>query len=94
MSALMLDRNLLRLRPRADVRAVARTVTLTALRRLDGERKGLVVRALSSWERTSRRWISGRPSQGLSWWRRTFAGRTYEGQISRRRSARAYLPRT
>ena len=54
MSALMLDRNLLRSRPRADVRAVARTVTLTALRRLDGERKGLVVRFLAEARLVSR----------------------------------------
>jgi uncharacterized protein YjbI with pentapeptide repeats len=46
MSGFMLDRELLRSRARADVRAVARTVTLTALRRLNGERKGLVVRFL------------------------------------------------
>jgi uncharacterized protein YjbI with pentapeptide repeats len=46
MSGLMLDRHLLRSRPDADVRAVARTVTLTALRRVDAERRGLMVRFL------------------------------------------------
>lgn len=47
MSDLILDRNLLRSQPVSDVRAVARTVTLTTLRRLDGERKGVVVRFLA-----------------------------------------------
>jgi uncharacterized protein YjbI with pentapeptide repeats len=47
MSALMLDRNLLRSRRGTNVRAVARTLTLTALRRVDGERRGLVVRFLN-----------------------------------------------
>jgi uncharacterized protein YjbI with pentapeptide repeats len=47
MSELMLDRDLLRSAPGADVRAVARTVTLTVLRRVDGERRGLVVRFLA-----------------------------------------------
>ena len=46
MSDLILDRKLLRSRPGDDVRAVARTVTLTTVRRLDGERKGVVVRFL------------------------------------------------
>ena len=46
MSGLMLDRSLLQSRPGDDVRAVARTVTLTVLRRVDGERRGLVVRFL------------------------------------------------
>jgi hypothetical protein len=45
MSGLMLDRNL-RSQPGADVRAVARTITVTVLRRLDGERKASVVRFL------------------------------------------------
>jgi uncharacterized protein YjbI with pentapeptide repeats len=43
MSNLMLDRNLLKSPPESDVRAVARTLTLTTLRRLDGARKGEVV---------------------------------------------------
>jgi uncharacterized protein YjbI with pentapeptide repeats len=50
MSELMLDRNLLqsRLAGRgADVQAVARTITLTTVRRLDGERKGVVLRFLA-----------------------------------------------
>ena len=46
MSGFMLDRDLLRSRPGTDLRAVARTVTLTTLRRLNGERKGLLVRFL------------------------------------------------
>src|SRR4051812_6319196 len=40
MSGLMLDRRLLTSKPSDAVRAVARTVTLATLRRLDGERKG------------------------------------------------------
>jgi Pentapeptide repeats (8 copies) len=47
MSELMLNDNLLQSRPGADVRNVARTATLTAVRRLDGSRKGLVVRFLA-----------------------------------------------
>lgn len=47
MSDLMLDRRLLRSKPGADVRRVARTATLTAVRRLDGPRRGLVVRFLA-----------------------------------------------
>jgi uncharacterized protein YjbI with pentapeptide repeats len=46
MSGLMLDRKLLRSRRGDDVRAVARTLTLTTVRRLDGERKAAVVRFL------------------------------------------------
>jgi uncharacterized protein YjbI with pentapeptide repeats len=46
MSGLMLDKKLLTSKRNDAVRAVARTVTLTALRRLDGERKGAVVRFL------------------------------------------------
>ena len=46
MSTLMLDRNLIRSRPGSNVRAVARTLTLTTVRRLDGEGRGLVVRFL------------------------------------------------
>ncbi|MCA1697451.1 MAG: pentapeptide repeat-containing protein [Actinobacteria bacterium] len=46
MSELMLDRGLLRSARGADVRSVARTATLTAVRRLDGARRGLVVRFL------------------------------------------------
>ena len=46
MSGLMLHERLLTSRPGDGVRAVARTVTLTALRRLDGERKAAVVRFL------------------------------------------------
>jgi uncharacterized protein YjbI with pentapeptide repeats len=47
MSDLMLERQLLRSRPGADVRNVARTATLTAVRRLDGARRGLVVQFLA-----------------------------------------------
>jgi hypothetical protein len=47
MSDLMLDRKLLRSRPRDDVRAVARTLTLTTVRRVDGERRGVAVRFLA-----------------------------------------------
>ena len=48
MSRLMLHENLLTSKREDDpVRAVARTVTLTALRRLDGERRSEVVRFLS-----------------------------------------------
>jgi uncharacterized protein YjbI with pentapeptide repeats len=56
MSGLMLDRELLQTKRRSNVRAVARTITLTTLRRLDGERKGLVVqflreaRLIESWD--------------------------------------------
>lgn len=46
MSDLMLHSRLLRSKPGADVRNVARTATLTAVRRLDGSRKGLVVQFL------------------------------------------------
>ncbi len=46
MSSLMLHEKLLTSKPGDGVRAVARTVTLTALRRLDGERKAEVVRFL------------------------------------------------
>src|SRR4051794_2304552 len=44
MSDLMLNRNLLSSKPADAVRSVARTVTLTTLRRFDGARKGEVVR--------------------------------------------------
>lgn len=47
ISNLMLDRNLLRSQQRSEVRIVGRTLTLTALRQLDGERKGLIVRFLA-----------------------------------------------
>jgi uncharacterized protein YjbI with pentapeptide repeats len=47
MSDLILDRNLRRSRLGDNVQAVARTATLTALRRVDGERKGVVVRFLN-----------------------------------------------
>jgi uncharacterized protein YjbI with pentapeptide repeats len=47
MSDLMLIHRLLRPHPRVDVREVARTATLTAARRLDGPRRGLVVRFLA-----------------------------------------------
>lgn len=47
MSDLMLDRRLLRSKVGADVRNVARTATLTAVRRLDGPRRGLVVEFLA-----------------------------------------------
>lgn len=46
MSELMLNKKLLSSNEGDAVRSVARTVTLTALRRLDGERKGEVVRFL------------------------------------------------
>jgi Pentapeptide repeats (8 copies) len=46
MSGLMLDKKLLTSHQGSAVRAVARTVTLTALRRLGGERKSQVVRFL------------------------------------------------
>lgn len=46
MSELMLDRRLLRSKPRSDVQAVARIATLTAVRRLDGERRGLAIKFL------------------------------------------------
>jgi uncharacterized protein YjbI with pentapeptide repeats len=46
MSDLVLDRQLLRSNLGADVRNVARTATLTAVRRLDGPRQGLVVQFL------------------------------------------------
>ena len=47
MSGLMLHEKLLSSKKRDAVRAVARTVTLATLRRLDGERKGDVVRFMS-----------------------------------------------
>jgi len=47
MSDLMLTRRLLRSKPGADVHKVARTATLTAVRRLDGPRRGLVVQFLA-----------------------------------------------
>jgi uncharacterized protein YjbI with pentapeptide repeats len=47
MSGLVLDKNLLISKWHDAVRAVARADTLTALRRLDGERKGAVVRFLA-----------------------------------------------
>src|SRR5215213_2224879 len=46
MSDLMLDRKLMSSKRNAPVRSVAHTVTFTTLRRLDGERKGEVVRFL------------------------------------------------
>lgn len=47
MSALMLERRLLKSREGSSVRAVASSQTLTTLRRLDGARKGEVVRFLA-----------------------------------------------
>jgi uncharacterized protein YjbI with pentapeptide repeats len=47
ISDLVLDRGLLHSKPEADVREIARTATLTAVRRLDGERKGVAVRFLA-----------------------------------------------
>src|SRR6476646_10681621 len=47
MSGLMLHEKLLTSKEGSAVRAVARTVTLATLRRLDGERKGEVVRFLA-----------------------------------------------
>lgn len=46
MSGLILDKNLRTSRENDAATAVARTVTLTALRRLDGERKAIVLRFL------------------------------------------------
>jgi len=46
MSGLMLDNGLLVSKERSAIRAVARTLTLTTLRRLDGQRKAEVVRFL------------------------------------------------
>ena len=46
MSKLMLDRRLQTSEPKAEVRTVARTRTLTLLRRLDPERKGIVLQFL------------------------------------------------
>jgi uncharacterized protein YjbI with pentapeptide repeats len=46
MSGLMLDRHLTSAKERSAVRQVARTATLTTLRRLDGRRRGEVVRFL------------------------------------------------
>src|SRR3954447_19843647 len=46
VSDLMLNKKLLSSRPDDSVRSVARTLTLTTLRRLDGARKGEVVRFL------------------------------------------------
>jgi uncharacterized protein YjbI with pentapeptide repeats len=46
MSNLMLDYQLLHSKPTAGVQNVARTATLTAVRRLDGPRRGLVVQFL------------------------------------------------
>ena len=48
MSRLMLEKSLLKSKRMSPVQAVARTVTLTTLRRLDGERRGEVLRFL--WE--------------------------------------------
>ena len=47
MSDLMLQRKLLRSRVGSEEQVLARTLTLTALRRLDGERRGLLVRFIS-----------------------------------------------
>jgi Pentapeptide repeats (8 copies) len=47
VSALVLERGLLTSRERSGVRAVARTLTLTTLRQLDGRRKGEVMRYLA-----------------------------------------------
>jgi uncharacterized protein YjbI with pentapeptide repeats len=47
MDDLVLERRLRESRQSSDVRGVARTLTLTALRRLDGKRKGEVVRFLA-----------------------------------------------
>ena len=46
MAELMLDRNLLTSKSDDEVRSIARTRTLTVLRGLDGERKGLLLRFL------------------------------------------------
>jgi uncharacterized protein YjbI with pentapeptide repeats len=46
MSGLLLDRNLLRAPVDSEARALAHTLTLSVLPRLDGERKGVVVRFL------------------------------------------------
>lgn len=47
MSELMLDHGLLRSKSEADVQEIARTATLTAVSRLDGDRRGVVVRFLA-----------------------------------------------
>jgi uncharacterized protein YjbI with pentapeptide repeats len=47
MSSLMLERGLRDSRPGTEVQAVARTFTLTALRRLDPSRKAIIVRFLA-----------------------------------------------
>jgi uncharacterized protein YjbI with pentapeptide repeats len=47
MSELMLERELLRSSPGSEIQALARTLTLTALRRLDGRRKGIVLQFLA-----------------------------------------------
>lgn len=46
MSDLILGQQLLRSKPGADVRTLAHTATLTAVRRLDGPRRGLIVQFL------------------------------------------------
>jgi hypothetical protein len=47
MSDLMLQRKLLRSRHESEQQILARTLTLTALRRLDGEQRGLLVRFIA-----------------------------------------------
>jgi uncharacterized protein YjbI with pentapeptide repeats len=47
MSQLILDGQLNKSAKQSEVRVLARTLTLTALRRLDGERKGIVIRFLA-----------------------------------------------
>jgi uncharacterized protein YjbI with pentapeptide repeats len=59
VSDLMLDRRLLRSKPGANVRNVARTATLTAVRRLDGPRRGLMVKFLAEARLLRRKGASG-----------------------------------
>jgi uncharacterized protein YjbI with pentapeptide repeats len=71
MSGLMLKDKLLASKPKDPVRAVARTVTLTALRRLDGERKGEIVRFLFEARLLSSKdeypdWTTRNPSNAVS----------------------------
>jgi hypothetical protein len=48
ITELLLDKKLLQAEPYSDLRAIAEARTLTTLRRLNGERKGILLRFLSS----------------------------------------------
>jgi len=48
MMELLLDKQLLQAEPDSDLRAIAESRTLTTIRRLNGERKGILLRFLSS----------------------------------------------